>query len=153
MAALAWSASDSSTSGQTTKHWRPGGDLLADPLVGALARPGAVHHEGLHRPAPGGQLAQHGRVEVAVGGQREGARDRRGGHVQRVRREPVRGLGVQRGALAHAEAVLLVHDAHGQVAELHGLLDQGVRAHHELERARAERAEQVAAPGGRRGAR
>ena len=35
VAALAWSASDSSTSGQTTKHWRPARDLLADALVRA----------------------------------------------------------------------------------------------------------------------
>ena len=37
VAARACSASDSSTSGQTTKAWRPGAQLLADALVGALA--------------------------------------------------------------------------------------------------------------------
>ena len=111
VAALACSASDSSTSGQTTKHCRPGGDLLADPLVRARTRAGAVHHVRLDRPAPARQLAQHGGVEVAVGGERQRARDRRGGHVERVRGEPVGRLRVERGALAHAEAVLLVHHA------------------------------------------
>ena len=87
VAALACSASDSSTSGQTTKHWLPGGDLLADALVGARPGTRAVDHVRLDRPAALGQLAQHGGVEVAVGGQRERARDRRGGHVERVRDE------------------------------------------------------------------
>ena len=57
---------------------------------------------------------------------------------------PVGSLGVERGALADAEAVLLVHHDHGEVPELHAVLDQGVRADHQLERAAAERAEQVA---------
>ena len=61
-------------------------DLLADPLVRAGARAGAVDGVRLDRLAPGRQLAQDRHVEVAVGGQRERARDRRRGHVQRVRR-------------------------------------------------------------------
>ena len=61
--------------------------------------------------------------------------------MKRVRREAVGGLGVHRGPLAHAEAVLLVHDDDREVAELHGLLDQGVGADHQLERTRAERPE------------
>src|ERR687892_129177 len=51
----------------------------------------------------GRQLAQHGHVEIAVGGQRERAWDRRGGHVQHVRGEAVRRLAVERAALVYAE--------------------------------------------------
>ena len=55
VAAAAWSASDSDTSGQTTKHWRPFGDLLAHPLV----RPGpgacAVDDVRLHGTRPAGR--------------------------------------------------------------------------------------------------
>ena len=58
VAARACSASDSSTSGQTTNAWRPGAQLLADALVGALALAlggGDVRGD---RLAAGGQLAQ-----------------------------------------------------------------------------------------------
>ena len=88
-----------------------GAQLLADALVGPRALALAGGDEGVDRAAAGGQLAQHGDVEVAVGGQRERARDRRGGHVQHVRREARRRLAVERAALVDAEAVLLVdHD-------------------------------------------
>ena len=49
------------------------------------ARAGAVHDVGLDRLAPGRQLAEDGGLEIAVGGERERSRNRRGGHVQRVR--------------------------------------------------------------------
>jgi len=88
---------------------------------------------GLDRPAPRGQLAQDGGVEVAVGRQRERARDRRGRHVQGVRREALGRLGVKRRALAHAEAVLLVDHRHREVAEGDGRLEQRMRADHQAE--------------------
>ena len=66
---------------------------------------------------PGGQLAQRGRVEVAVGGQREGPRDRRRGHVEDVRRQALGRLGVERPPLLHAEAMLLVDDANAEPGE------------------------------------
>ena len=110
-----------------------GAQLLADALVGprALALGGA--DVGVDRPPAGGQLAQHGHVEVAVGGQRERARDRRRGHVQHVRREPGRRLAVQRAALVDAEAVLLVDDRDREPVELDRLLDQRVRADQQLQ--------------------
>ena len=53
--------------------------------------------------------------------------------MERVRHELVRRLRVERRALAHPEAVLLVHHHDGEVAELHRVLDQRVRADHQLE--------------------
>ena len=74
------------------------------------------------------QLAQRRDVEVAVAQQRHRARDRRRGHVQHVRHEPLRRLGVERRALAHAEAVLLVDDDDREAVEAHVGLEQRVRA-------------------------
>ena len=72
--------------------------------------------------------------EVAVDGQRERARDRRRRHVEDVRAAP---LG-ERGALLDAEAVLLVDDGDGEVAEADLLLDQRVRADRDLHVARGD---------------
>ena len=98
-------------------------------------------------------MAQHGHVEVAVGGERERARDRRRRHVQHVRREPCRRLAVQRAALVDAEAVLLVDDGDREPVERHRALDQRVGADQQLELAARELPEQVgaAAGGGRSG--
>jgi hypothetical protein len=65
----------------------------------------------LDRLASLGQLAQRGRVEVAVRGQRQRPRDRGRGHVQDMRQAPPGSLGVEGRALANSEAMLLVdHD-------------------------------------------
>ena len=85
VAARACSASDSETSGHTTKHWRPAAISSRMRSYARERARGAVHHMGLHRPAPRGQLAQHRGLEVAVRGEGQRARDRRGGHVQHVR--------------------------------------------------------------------
>jgi hypothetical protein len=69
---------------------------------------------GLDRLAALGQLAQDGDVERAERRQAQRARDRRGRHVQDVRRLALARLGVERRALAHAEAVLLVDDGDGE---------------------------------------
>ena len=97
-----------------------GAQLLADALVRALALALAADDVRLDRLAPARQLAQRGDVERAERGQPQRARDRRRGHVQHVRREPGRRLGVERRALAHAEAVLLVDDDDGEAAKTTG---------------------------------
>ncbi len=97
------------------------------------------------RPAARGELLEDRDVEVAVGGQGERARDRRGGHVQHVRGDAVRRLAVERAALVDAEAVLLVDHRHGQAVELDGLLDQRVGPDQQLQLAAGELAEQVGA--------
>ena len=58
-----------------------------------------AHHPGTHRPPARRELADRGRVEIAVRGQGERPRDRRGGHVQHVRRGLARALRVQRRAV------------------------------------------------------
>ena len=117
-----------------------GGDLLAQPL------PGAVEPAGLLRrrddgagdaAAAAGQLAQRGDLQVAVDGHRHGARDRRGRHDQHVRR-PV-ALGAQGVALLDAEAVLLVDDDQAEVGEVDALLQQGVGADRRCRRCRRRR--------------
>jgi hypothetical protein len=130
-----------------------GAQLVADPVVGARALALAGCHVGLDRPPPGGQLAQHGHVEVAVGRERQGPRDRRRRHVQHVRRDAFGRLAVQRAPLVDAEAVLLVDDDHAEPVERHGVLDQRVRADQELQLTRRELAEQIGAARPRRGAR
>ena len=62
--------------------------------------------------------------EVAVDRERERARDRRGGHMERVRHPPLR----ERLALLDAEAVLLVDHGDGEVAQVDAFLDERVRA-------------------------
>ena len=129
----------------------PRGDLLSRALVRAPATGRAIDHVRLDRPAPNGKPAEHRAVQVAVAHQAVGARDRRRSEMKDVRRESGRRLLLERRPLADAEAVLLVHNHQGQVAELDRLLDQGVRAHHEPELARIEPRQDVAAPSGRRG--
>ena len=48
------------------------------------------------------------------------------------------GLVGQRGALAHAEAVLLVRHGKAKARKFYPLAQHGVRAHHKLRRARAD---------------
>jgi hypothetical protein len=71
---------------------------------------------------------QVGDVEVGVEDAPEGLGDGRRGHQQDVRRRPLRPEGL---ALGDAEAVLLVDDGQGQVAEGDGLLDERVGADHD----------------------
>ena len=96
----------------------PGAQLLADPVVGprALALGGA--DVGLDRLAALGQLAQHGEVEVAVAATaRACAGSAWRSCAARAGASPVRRLGVQRGALADPEAVLLVDHRDGERGE------------------------------------
>ena len=117
---------------------------LADELVGA--RPLLLpHRPGLHGLPAGRQLAKRGRVEVAVGGERERPRDRRGRHVQHVRgarRAAELGpLRRERRALADPEAVLLVDDGDRQPREARRRA-RGARASRRSARARRSRAGQ-----------
>ncbi len=106
---------------------------VANVRVGArpLLLPDHPRVDGL---AAGRQLVQDRRVQVTVGGQGQRAWDRSGRHVKRVRRTFPGSLAVQHGALAHAEAMLLVDDADRQAPELDVGLDQRVRPddHREL---------------------
>ncbi len=123
-----------------------GPQLLAQLLVGASAAALAGDDARVDRLAPSRQLAQRARVEIAVAGERERARDRRRGHVQHVRRA----LALQRRALAHAEAVLLVDDGERERAEDDVGLDQRVRADEQRQLAAGELAEDLATARGAR---
>ncbi len=104
--------------------------------------------------ASGGQFPDRRDVEVAVGGQRQRARDRGRGEHQcvGVRRPSVSKhtatLEPQSSALVHAEAVLLVDEDEVERGELKPVLDERVRADHEQRfTAREARRELVATPG------
>ena len=74
------------------------------------------------------EFAQRRRFEVAVDGERDGARNRRRRHHQQVRRQSVGCLGAQPVSLLDTEPVLFVDDDHAEPLELHRLLQQRVRA-------------------------
>ncbi len=71
-------------------------------------------------------LVEEREVEVAVDGEGERARDGRRGHGEEVGDDAI--LSDEGAALARAEAVLFVDDGVREVFELHGLLDERVRA-------------------------
>jgi hypothetical protein len=69
-------------------------------------------------------------------GESQRSRDRRGGHHEQVRRSL--GLGRQQKALRHAEAVLLVDHRQAQIPVGHLLLENGVGANENVDRAVGE---------------
>ncbi len=100
--------------------------------AGDLLEPIARYEPRRDRLAAGRFLVEHGQVHVAEIGEREGARDRRRRHDQDVDRLA---LGPEGQALVHAEAVLLVDDSEAEIAEGDVLLEQGVRADDDGDRA------------------
>ena len=98
-------------------------------------RLGIFQHEGLHRIAVvrrffyGGHVPQAGERHV----QRPG--NGRGGERQNVH---AAGKLLEFFLVAHAEALLLVHDQQAEVLESHILLQQLVRADHQIQRAGAQ---------------
>ena len=96
------------------------------------------------RLAAGGLLGEARHIEVAVVGHQQRARDRRSGHHQHVGAAAA-ALGLQGETLVYAEAVLLVDDGEGEVAEGHVLLEQGVRADQDVDLAGGQALEQFGA--------
>ena len=90
---------------------------------------------GHHRRAAGRQLVDDRHVEIGEERHGQRARDGRGAHVELVRHDAAAHgfafLG-QRQALAHAEAMLLVDDGQAQPVEFDMVLDQRLRADHQL---------------------
>ena len=82
------------------------------------------------RLPPGGLFVQDGDVEIAVAGERQRARNGRGGHDEQVGCRAFLG---QRQAVAHAEAVLLVDDDEPEPVEFDTVLKQGVCADHQVD--------------------
>jgi hypothetical protein len=82
---------------------------------------------------PGGFLGQARHLQLAVLGQLQRPRDRRGRHGQQM--DPARArvaLGLQSLTLVDAEAVLFVDDGQRQPVEANGVLEQGVGADGDL---------------------
>ena len=119
VAALAWSASDSSTSGHTTKHCRPAAiSSRIRSYARARARaPSTTYVSTGRRPRGSSRSTVASRSPYAVSESVRGI----GVAVMwsACGTSPSGALRVERRALAHAEAVLLVHHDHRQVAELH----------------------------------
>ncbi len=109
-------------------------ELPAYELVDLIA-PRLRLRDRLDRVTPGRHLTHDRRIEVAVGSQRERARNGRGGHDQDVWMHALRPQG---RALHDAEAVLFVDDRQTQLAERDRLLHERVRADDEMNGAGSE---------------
>ena len=127
---------------------RPVVDLPPDEVVDLVA-PRLRLGDGLDREPSWRHLAHDRDVEIAVGRERERARNRRGGHDQHVR---MQALGPERRALQHAEPVLLVDDDETELAEADRILHQRMRADGEMDRTAGELRLQLAPLLRRRGA-
>ena len=133
---------------------QPFSGLTSDVLVETCPalRHGRIEQRRADGCAAGWQLVEHGHVEIAVDGECERTRDRRRRHHehvgQHVRAAVRRGLVLERDALRHAEAVLLVDHDDAERTEAHALLDERVRADDEVDLAGCEVGED-AAPLGR----
>ncbi len=77
-------------------------------------------------------LVEPRHVHVAIARQQQRSRDRRRRHDQQLGAGPGP-LGLQRQPLMHAEAVLLVDDHEGQIAELDRLLEQRMGADEDVD--------------------
>ncbi len=82
------------------------------------------------------QLVDDRGVEVGIGGHRQGAGDRGGGHDELMGMHPLPLPFLAQGeALMHPESVLFIDDDQRQTLEHHLLLKDGVGAHHHLDAA------------------
>ncbi|MPM41284.1 hypothetical protein SDC9_87934 [bioreactor metagenome] len=100
---------------------------------------GFSDEKGLYRAAAWRQLVNHRKIQIAVNHQRQSAGNGRGRHHQNVRQLLPTALLRQRGALIHAEAVLLVGDHQSQPGKGHPLGQKRVRAHRNLHLALGQR--------------
>ena len=106
-------------------------EVLPQPLV-RVARAVLRHPGRLHGLAVRGRLRDLAHREVSVDGEREGAGNRRRGHVQDVWGAVSR----DRATLLHPETVLLVDHGDGHFAQIDALLDERVRPDEDLRRRR-----------------
>ncbi len=111
-----------------------------------LGEPVERHGAGIDLLPAGRLLAQFRDIHVAEIGQHQRARDRRRGEHQKIDRLA---LARQRQPLMHAEAMLLVDDGQGEIAERHLVLEQRMGADDEIDVAGGERCENFARARGR----
>ena len=107
-----------------------------------FAQPFHRHQPGLRRDAPGRLFVQSADIQIAIDGERQGARNGRGGHDQRVRAITLRR---QAHPVRHPEAVLLVDHHQAQIGKIHAVLEQRMRAAHHVHRARSHAFHDLAA--------
>ena len=93
------------------------GGILSYKIVQPLAV-ASVHRVGVHALTPGGHLVNDRKLKVAVKGESQRSRNGRGTHDQHMGARVFVG---QRGALRHAEAMLLVGHHKPGVCELHAV--------------------------------
>jgi hypothetical protein len=135
------------------------GQRLRERLVGRRPRLRTPAHLRAHRLAAGRQGVQGDQVEITVEGQGEAARDGGCGEHEQVRHHAasranfpvifVASQASQARPLAHAEAMLLVHDGQSQTGEPQAVFEERVRAHDEIELARRGPGEHPLLLGGR----
>ena len=111
-------------------------NLLAHEVIDAVA-PVRRAHEGLDRHAPWRQMLDARDVEIAVDRQGHRAWNRRRRHDEHVGRE-VNAL-FERRSLFDAEAMLLVRHDEAERGEGDRLLNQGMRADHDIDIVRLDR--------------
>ena len=128
------------------------GDQRADPIdlraafdrardaVDDLVEPLERHGAGFDRLPSRRLLVEPRHVHVAIAGEQQRARDRRRRHHQKLGAAAC-ALGLEREALMHAEAMLLVDDDEAKVVERNVLLEQRMRADQDVDAARLERVE------------
>ena len=106
-------------------------DLLSDAVV-ETGRLVVILVQGDDGLAARRQFVDDAHVEVAIDGHGQCARYGRGGHDEYVWR--FLALGPQFGALGHTKSVLLVDHRHAEAPKLHVVLNDGVRAHQDVDR-------------------
>ena len=93
------------------------------------ARVSFVNHHRANRFAATRQLSEPGNIKIAEPSHGGGARNRRCGHHQQMRRGTVIGFGIETFALFHTESVLLINDHQSQMWCLERLGERRMRSH------------------------
>ena len=107
-----------------------------------LVEPFGGQHARVDRLAARRASRQPRDIHVAIGGERQRARDGRRGHHQHIGRRVA--LALQLHALMHAEAMLLVDDGKAQIAERDVFGKQRMRADENIDLAFGERLQRFA---------
>ena len=94
-----------------------------------------IQDKGLDSLAAWWHLVDDREIQIPINRQCQGTRDGGSRHHQKV---GIGTLGAQRGALFHAEAMLLINDRQFQICIFHRVFDQSVRADHHFDQPRSQ---------------
>ena len=104
--------------------------------VGHCLQPVQIDSAGIDGFTPRWFFRDDRHIHIAIGGEGEGARDRRCRHYQDIDTAlAITPLGAQGKALMHAEAVLLVDNGETEVVEFYILLKERMGTDHKINRA------------------